>query len=343
MTTTFLRVAKLRKTFDPSCGAVVDDLSFTLADNEIMALVGPSGCGKTTLLRLLAGFERPDGGTIELGGTVISDESTFVKSHVRKMGFVFQDYALFPHLDVLHNVTFGLSELPAAKRRDRALFVLSLLGLESYASRRPDELSGGQQQRVALARAVAPGPKLLLLDEPFSGLDAGLRVELRTEVRSLLKREGIAGVLVTHDQEEALGVGDRVGVMSAGRLLQLGAPEEVYRRPRTPFVAGFLGGSNLIEAQADGLAAECPLGRIGLRAEHRGKVVLAVRPESLVVEPHENAAGEVVHREFQGRVVCYRVRYQEATLTAVSEDASITIGQRVQLRVRGPVEVVERR
>ncbi len=221
----------------------VAGVSFGVGEGELVALLGPSGCGKTTVLRILAGLTPPDAGEVWLDGR----EVTALPPERRGIGLVFQNYALFPHLSVAGNVGYGLrfSRLPRRARARRVEELLSLVGLSGYGRRRVHQLSQGEQQRVALARALAPQPRVLLLDEPLSALDAALRVELRRELRALLKKLGVSSLYVTHDQEEALALGDRVGVMRAGRLEQLAPPEELYRAPATLFVASFLGRANL--------------------------------------------------------------------------------------------------
>lgn len=242
-----LEVEKLRKRF----GSVVavDGVSFHVDAGEVLVLLGPSGCGKTTVLRCIAGLEQPDHGEIRVDGRSIAH----LPPEKRDVGLVFQNYALFPHLTVAENVAYGVRHgrhrLPRQGRRERVAELLELVGLSGYARRKPHELSEGQKQRVALARALAVEPKVLLLDEPLSALDAVLRVELRQELRRILKERGTTAVYVTHDQEEALSLGERVGVMREGRLEQVGRPEEVYERPRTPFVAQFLGRANLWPAR----------------------------------------------------------------------------------------------
>ncbi|MEM1041002.1 MAG: ABC transporter ATP-binding protein [Bacteroidota bacterium] len=306
-----LTVSCLSKRFAAGALPVVNGLSFEVAEGETFALLGPSGCGKTTALRCIAGFEQPDGGTVALGGRMLVGEGALVPPERRGIGFVFQDYALFPHLSVRDNVLFGLGTLPKRERPARADEVLRLVGLGGLEDRRPHALSGGQQQRVALARAMAPRPRLLLLDEPFSNLDALLRQEMRARVRDLLKREGMTALLVTHDQEEALSFADRVAVMQAGQIDQTGTPEEIYTTPRTLFVAQFLGQTNLLLTQAEGDEAETVLGRLRLDRAAHGSVLLSIRPEHLALaafpETEACLAGTVLAREYRGHDITYRV------------------------------------
>lgn len=311
-----LQVDRLTKRFEPEHPPVVHDLSFDVNEGEIFALLGPSGCGKTTALRLIAGFEHADRGTVTVGGIPLTARDRHVPPERRDIGLVFQDYALFPHLSVLQNVTFGLKHLAREERTERAREVLRLVGLSGYEHRAPHELSGGQQQRVALARTMAPSPRLILLDEPFSNLDALLRQTTRQEVRNILKREGTSALLVTHDQEEALSFADRVAVMRHGRIEQTGTPEEVYYQPRTLFVAQFLGRTNLLLSNAHGLEADTPLGRVAINRTATGNVLLSLRPEHLTLEaPASDEAaptGEVLAREFKGHDITFRVRIQES-------------------------------
>jgi iron(III) transport system ATP-binding protein len=277
-------------------------------EGEIFGLLGPSGCGKTTLLRLLAGFETPDHGSVIASGNTIADAAARYSQlpEERRIGFVFQDYALFPHLTVLQNVLFGLPRLSRRDRLERAGETLDLVGMTLFRNRFPHQLSGGQQQRVALARALAPQPRLVLLDEPFSSLDAAMRGGTRTEVRRILQRSGTTAILVTHDQEEALTFSDRIALMRSGKLEQYGTPEEVYRYPRTAFAASFLGAANLVHATAAGRQASTALGLLPLSREAHGQVLLCLRPEYMSLHDcTRNASGEglevrVLHREFQG-------------------------------------------
>lgn len=308
--------------------------------------MGPSGCGKTTTLRLIAGFEPADAGEIWLEGQDISRRP----AESRGIGFVFQDYALFPHLSVQQNVAFGLRKLVGKAKQSRVEEVLSLVGLTVFKDRKPHEISGGQQQRVALARAIAPGPKLVLLDEPFSSLDAALRQVTRDEVRELLKKSGIGAVLVTHDQEEALSFADRIAVMRAGQLEQTGTPETVYDSPSTPFVAQFLGRTNLIPGEARGLEAITPLGRVTLTFEAHGAVLLSLRPESLTLLTPSSQLGNliqnqleatVIAREFKGHDLTYRIRLGNRELTVQESPKSPFMpGDLVRVVVRSKAVVV---
>ncbi len=284
----------------------VDGLSLQVAQGELLTLLGPSGCGKTTTLRLIAGLEEPDGGAVWIDGRDMTNPPQAPER--RGVGLVFQDYALFPHLSVLGNVLFGLSRLPRAERLPRARETLSLVGLTVFESRMPHQLSGGQQQRVALARALAPRPRLLLLDEPFSNLDAQLRHATRQEVRAILRRSGVAAILVTHDQEEALAFSDRIALMRAGQIEQIGTPQEVYAQPRTAFVASFLGRSNLLSGAAHAGVVRTVLGNIELEgaAVPDGPVMVSVRPEQLAfAEAGAGTEAVVLAREFKGHAVTY--------------------------------------
>ena len=243
--TALLTLSGATKTFGPSVRAV-DGLSLDVTAGEILGVLGPSGCGKTTLLRLVAGFERLDAGRIELQGRVVDDARRAVPPEQRGVGMVFQDYALFPHLTVAANIAFGLAERPRDERAARVEWALSLCGLDGLGARYPHELSGGQQQRTALARALAPGARLLLLDEPLSNLDAGTRRTLRDRLRALLREAGVTAILVTHDRDDAFAIADRVAVLRHGRLEQCGVPRELYSRPASVFVATLVGDASIV-------------------------------------------------------------------------------------------------
>ena len=283
MPTQLLTVNAITKGFTTNQVPIVRNISFSVYPGEIFALLGPSGCGKTTTLRLIAGFEKADAGTIAMEKQIIASSEVHLPPESRGIGFVFQDYALFPHKNVIENVAFGLRKASKRTKRERALEVLRMVGLTGLQTRLPHHLSGGEQQRVALARAIIARPKLLLLDEPFSSLDAGLRQTTREEVRSLLKAAGISAILVTHAQEEALSFADRLGVMKDGSLEQIGTPEAVYRYPKTAYVADFLGQTNFIHAHVENGRAQTQFGRVKVNGEASGDVLLSIRPECLKI------------------------------------------------------------
>ncbi len=341
-----LSIQGLTKSYATATTPVVDDVSFAVDEGEIFALLGPSGCGKTTTLRLAAGFERADAGTIAVDGVPVAGPGRHTPPEHRPLGLVFQDYALFPHLSVENNIGFGLRHLGREERRSRVEAVVKLVGLSGFEGRSPQHLSGGQQQRVALARTLAPRPRLVLLDEPFSNLDALLRQQTRQEIRALLKEWGTSAVLVTHDQEEALSFADRLAVMRGGRLEQVGAPEEIYYQPRTLFVAQFLGRTNLLFSQADAAGAETPLGRLALNRAAAGRVLLSVRPEHLTLEPPTDGrkAGRVVAREFKGHDITYRVVLDETDYLVHTPNRVVyQPGDEVSIRALEPAVVLEGR
>lgn len=324
-----LWVNGLRKAFGQIL--VIADLTFAVEEGQMFVLVGPSGCGKTTTLRLIAGFERPDAGRVFLRGRDV----TALPPEKRGVGVVFQDYALFPHLTVEGNVAFGLRGMPRRLRRERVEEILRRVGMAALRSRYPHELSGGQMQRVALARALAPGPALVLLDEPFNSLDAELREATRAEVRALLREGGVTSVLVTHDQEEALALGDVLGVMRAGCLEQTGPPDEVYGRPRTEFVARFLGQANVLGGWAEGRWATTALGTVPLDGEAWGEVQLALRPESLEVV--QGGDWIVVGREYRGPYFLLRLERAGLRLSVrVEIPCPFKEGDHVRPVPRGP-------
>lgn len=303
------QVSKAFRTFP-----AVQEVTLDVAEGEIVTLVGPSGCGKTTLLRLIAGFEHVDAGSVSVQGKVVARVGLHVPPEKRRVGMVFQDYAIFPHLSVLDNVRFGLKR--GRKGREKALAMLALVGLGDSAEKMPQELSGGQQQRVAIARALAPDPAMLLLDEPFSNLDANLRYQVRREVRDLLKSNGITAIFVTHDQEEALYLGDKIAVMNAGHVEQVGSPEEVFGTPQTQFVAEFLGNSDFVlgKVSNNGMI-ETPLGMVyqetGLSAET--PVQLAVRTDDILLTVAGESNATIVDRRFTGTDNIYTIRLSDGS------------------------------
>jgi iron(III) transport system ATP-binding protein len=285
-------------------------VSLEVRPGELLSVLGPSGCGKTTLLRLIAGFEKPDEGRVLVGENTVAGPGFWVEPELRRTGMVFQDYALFPHLDVKRNVAFGLERRPRAEREALTLSTLELVGLQHKADRYPHELSGGEQQRVALARALAPGPEVVLLDEPFSNLYASLRAGLRREVELILREAGASALLVTHDQEEALSLADRLAIMREGELVQVDAPEAVYRHPASRWAAQFVGEVNVIAGVADGEGVATELGIFDLPRTAQGPVHVAVRPEQFELRKGDRGNAEVVERQFRGHDVLYRLRHE---------------------------------
>jgi iron(III) transport system ATP-binding protein len=333
-----LRVAGLSKTFGST--RILDSLDLEVSDG-ITAVLGPSGCGKTTLLRLVAGFLDPDAGTIAIGDRVVAGEARPVPARSRRVGYVPQEGALFPHLDVTSNVGFGLAR--AARRGARVREVLDLVELpSSVAERYPHELSGGQQQRVALARALAPDPTLVLLDEPFSSLDAGLREDTGRAVARALRASGATAVLVTHDQGEALSLADQVAVMRAGRFLQVSPPSEIYLRPASPDVAGFVGHATLLAGTASDGTATCDLGRVSLLTAVDGAVLLAIRPEQVSVSPgaSDGILADVLNVSYFGHDATLRARVcgrETVVIARVPASGVPAPGSVVCLRVSGAV------
>jgi len=291
-----LRVSGVTKRFGHV--VAVEDVSFDVADAELLALVGPSGCGKSTLLRLVAGLFPPDAGVIELDGVVADDEHGSLPPEKRRIGLVFQEHALFPHLSVARNIGFGV-RTGGSGRAARVREMLDLVGLAGYADRYPHELSGGERQRVALARALAPNPALMLLDEPFASLDPNLRVQIRDDVVEILRSTGTPAVFVTHDQQEALAVGDRVAVMHAGQIAQLDTPERIFHQPVNRFVASFMGEADFLSpADVRELTEVAP----------DGDPALMVRPDDIEFEPSESGTATITGVEFRGSSRCYTLQ-----------------------------------
>ena len=340
-TPVFIEAASKRFGRGPGAVDALQDVSLTIEGGSFFTLLGPSGCGKTTLLRLLAGFETPTHGRILLG----DQDVTALPPNRRPINTVFQSYALFPHLTVARNVGFGLKMQGIARaqldaRVDR---MLALVRMQDFADRPVAQLSGGQQQRVALARALAPEPRVLLLDEPLSALDLKLRKEMQIELKRLQRETGITFVFVTHDQEEALTMSDRIAVMSAGRVQQIGTPREIYAHPANRFVAGFIGESNFLPVTVADGAARIGDHRISLAAPaDPGPATLAIRPEDIMLEPGAALSAEVTDTVYLGNAVQIMARLEDGTQIALRQPATIDLpesGQRIGLRL--PVEAVQ--
>jgi iron(III) transport system ATP-binding protein len=330
-----IEVGELCKTFPPGVQAV-NRMSLSVAEGEILALLGPSGCGKTTILRLIAGFDTPDSGRVAIRGLTVSAPGVLVPPEDRGVGFVFQDYALFPHLTVAQNIAFGLFDWERAERRRRVRVVLDLVGLGAVAARHPHELSGGQQQRVAVARALAPAPAVILLDEPFSNLDADLRAQMRADVERILRETSTTAIFVTHDQAEAFAIADRVGVLDRGSLEQLDSPEAIYHAPATPFVARFVGAADFVRGVVGvgGIRTE-----LGTFPNAAGRVPdrivdVMIRPDDIDFAPDPGGAATIVGREFQGADNLYRLRLGSgATVHSVQSSTTVyPVGTRVSVR-----------
>lgn len=319
---------------------VLSNLSLEVAEHELLAVLGSSGSGKTTLLRLISGFEAPDAGSIEIAGSLVAGDAKFVPAEARRVGFVPQDAALFPHLTVADNIAFGLRGLGKADREGRVQELLKLVDLLGYESRKPHELSGGQRHRVALARALAPNPDLILLDEPFSALDAELRARLREDVRTVLKTTKTTAILVTHDQEEALSMADRVAVLRDGQFAQIGDPREIYQEPTDIELATFVGDSVLLDGVVTGgkivtaLGSLTPLNTVQEGAKGR----VAIRPENFYLQPNINGDGVVVGRQYFGHDALVEVKLPNVTIRARANGPfAPEVGMRVTVWVRGSV------
>ena len=319
---------------------VVDNLSLQLAEGEIGCLLGSSGCGKTTVLRCIAGFEHAQGGQITVAAETLSAPGHHVAPERRRIGMVFQDYALFPHLDIATNIAFGLRDVSAAESTARVDELLELIGLAGRGKRYPHEVSGGQQQRVALARALAPRPRLLLLDEPFSNLDVELRERLSQEVRSILKQSGCTAILVTHDQHEAFAVADKVGVMRAGRIEQWDAPYKLYHQPETRYVADFIGQGAFLPGKAiDNFTVQLELGALQSRSpidfQDAAPMQVLLRPDDVIHDDASPLTAEVVNRVFRGAEFLYTLRLASGAevLSLVPSHHNHAIGERIGIRL----------
>lgn len=298
----------ITKRYGPT--VVVNDVSLEVAGGEMLALLGPSGCGKSTTLRLIAGFERPDAGSVDIGGIDV----TRIAARKRGVGIVFQAYSLFPHLTARANIEYGLrvARVTAPHRTARSSELLEIIGLEMHADKYPHQLSGGQQQRVALARALATRPEVLLLDEPLSALDAMVRLRLREEIRRIHTETGTTTILVTHDQEEALSMADRVAVMREGAIEQVDAPARLYARPKTDFVAGFIGAINRLRCTVEGGVASVFGAETGFEPRFHdefGEHVCLVRPEQITILPHTGGSGIVESLVLRGPLTTAQVQH----------------------------------
>ena len=314
---------------------VVAGLGFSLARGAIGCLLGPSGCGKTTVLRCIAGFETLQGGEIRLAGRVVSGTGVMLPPEKRRIGMVFQDYALFPHLPVAGNIAFGLHAVPPAERAARVRELAELVGLSAALGKYPHEISGGQQQRVALARALAPRPELLLLDEPFSNLDIDLRERLSLEVREIIKASGATAVLVTHDQQEAFAMADEIGILHQGRIQQWDSPYNLYHRPANRFVADFVGQGVFLPAKAVDGKLQIELGLLQGDAHGRQDLEVLLRPDDVVHDDDAPARAEVVHKAFRGAEILYTLKLASGrkVLALVPSHHNHALGEKIGIRL----------
>ncbi|MDT8862699.1 ABC transporter ATP-binding protein [Alkalihalobacillus sp. MEB130] len=312
----FIQLKQLTKLYKKTETPAVDTIDLTIEKGEIITLLGPSGCGKTTTLRMIAGFEQPTAGSITIDNKEVYSNTTYLPPEKRGIGMVFQDYALFPHLTIEKNVTFGLNKWSNREKKERAKEVLELVGLAEYGKRYPNELSGGQQQRVALARALAPRPHVVLMDEPFSNLDAGLRERMRYDVTVILRKANTTAIIVTHDQKDAFAVSDRVVVMNQGVIQQIASPREMYRCPKNCFVAQFVGKTNLLEGTlcSDLKHVDTYIGRVSLPTQSEKmleEVRVSIRPEGCHLAENGRYSGKVERVTYSGEYQEVEVRLGE--------------------------------
>jgi iron(III) transport system ATP-binding protein len=329
-----LEVENLRHSYGEQ--EVVRGVSFSVSRGAIGCLLGPSGCGKTTVLRCIAGFESLQEGEIRLAGRVVSGAGVMLAPEKRRIGMVFQDYALFPHLSVAGNIAFGLHAAAADERAARVQELAKLVGLGAALEKFPHEISGGQQQRVALARALAPRPELLLLDEPFSNLDVDLRERLSHEVREIIKASGATAVLVTHDQQEAFAMADEIGILHEGRIQQWDNPYNLYHRPANRFVADFVGQGVFLPARAvNGSQLEIELGILQGDAQGGGALEVLLRPDDVVHDDAAPTQAEVVHKAFRGAEILYTLRLASGrqVLALVPSHHNHALGEKIGIRL----------
>ena len=322
---------------------IIDKLSLVLKKEEILVLSGPSGCGKTTTLRIIAGILKPDEGRVVIEGKIVSGKE-WIPPEQRPVGMVFQDYALFPHLSVEKNIGFGLIGLDKNKKNEIIEKNLELVGLSSKKGRFPHELSGGEKQRVALARALAPSPKVVLLDEPFSNLDAYLRVRVREEIRQILKKAKASTIFVTHDQEEALALADRVAVFNNGKIEQLGTPEEIYHRPNTRFVADFIGQANFIlgRVESRGIVTELGIWPVPADLQQGTELKVMLRPHDVNLEIDGGSSNYIDTRQFLGEENLYSIILPsgQKILSTMPSHAVFQIGESVKITISRSQAVV---
>ncbi|MBT3240154.1 MAG: ABC transporter ATP-binding protein [Chloroflexi bacterium] len=324
-----LIVSELSKSFEDK--KAVNNVSFELSQGEIVALLGPSGCGKSTLLNMIAGLEKADAGIIKWHGNDLAD----IEVHKRNFGLMFQDFALFPHKNVFHNVAFGLKmqDKNEIEIKTRVREVINLVGLSDFETRDVNSLSGGEQQRVALARALAPKPELLMLDEPLGSLDRALRQRLLEELKSILRETQQTTLYVTHDQEEAFALADKIIIMDRGNIIQIGSPNQIYRQPASVFVANFIGLSNILDGKIKGSEVETLLGTFPIQNRSPGDVKVLLRPDRVVIGESLpfKLSGQVIDKSFRGENTRIRIESQGLMLDFSSFEDLPNVGEQIQI------------
>jgi iron(III) transport system ATP-binding protein len=339
MSETAIQLTGVTKRYDNRTPAV-DSITLTVPQGALLALLGPSGCGKTTTLRLVAGLEAPDQGELWIGSTRVAGPGAWVPPESRRVGLVFQDGALFPHLNVSDNIAFGLNGIAKSEKQRRVADLLDTVGLHGFGNRFPHQLSGGQQQRVALARALAPNPPVILLDEPFANLDAALRRDLRLEVARIVRATNTTTIFVTHDQEEALSVADLIAVMDQGQISQIGTPFEIYERPANRSVATFVGEANFLTATAHGSHAATILGNLPIVPAMQGPCTLMIRPEQLGLSPDPAGSAVIEGRTYYGHDQINDVRLRDGSLLMVRTRPRSDLVRGQQVRIDALVPLV---
>ncbi len=321
---TVIELIKVSKSYPQEKIPAAKEISLKIEKGEILALLGPSGSGKTTVLRLIAGFEAPDEGVILLNGNVVSEQGIALPPEKRGVGMVFQDYALFPHLTVSENVSFGLKKMGTRERDQKTAQIIEMVGLSDFQNRYPHELSGGQQQRVALARALAPDPELILLDEPFSSLDPDMCIRMREDVSAILRKTGSTAVLVTHDHEEAFNMADKVALLNQGLLQQYDTPEGIYHTPLSPFVADFVGKADFVPGVIEGGKVVTEMGCLENKTafQEGDEVMLMIRPDDIDLRPNPEGKAVVLDRQFRGSENHYRVQLSSGQIIHSSQHST---------------------
>lgn len=335
---TKLEISHVSKSFDNK--SVLSDVTLEIPENKLVTILGTSGGGKTTLLRLIAGFESVDSGEIKLSGRLVSSSSTLTPPEKRNVGYIPQDASLFAHLTVAKNIEFGLQQLNSSAKKKRVQELLELIDLVEYAQAMPSQLSGGQQQRVAIARALAPNPEVVLLDEPFAALDAQLRTRLRDDVKAILVAAKATAIMVTHDQEEALSIADRVAILRDGKIAQFGSPHEIYSAPLDVRLAQFLGDAVVLPGQISNGKVQTSLGELIPTKTFSDSIsgLVAIRPENLYLQPNVNGEGKVIARQYFGHDAIVEVQTKGVSVKArTSGPLTPEIGMQVTVWVRGAV------